>query len=527
MPGPPRSLVAICLAAVIVLAATRALESGAYIFAGEANGLDVITHPQGYTGTGGPLNISVAIDPTSANASSMEISVQNIVNTFNALVATTGNVVIGGGNNITPSNAIDFESVALHELGHSLGLAHVNAASESGLSGNNQNYTKATDGVNDGNSFNTADFNLNNGADNVIGSSDDIRGDDVNLHWFRISNNNPFTIPGTVDGTTYSRDTADLPSGHTFATNADRTVSTLLGVPNTEAVMQQGTSFDEAQRTLTHDDVATLRIGMAGLDETAGTSDDYTLILSFAGQTTSADIVLDFDTASGLASSNSNGFFIGGTDHVRIFQTSIRFSNVFTWFFNDVSNDTCTFSASPTSESVVSAGGSDSVAVTAGTGCMWTAVSNAAFLNITGGASGTGDGTVSYTAAANTTTSRRSGTMTVAGQTVTVTQNAGFANATLTTVQAVDFNELRTRIDALRSALSLSAVSYTNTVVVGGMVEAVDVTEMRAGLVAAYAAASQMAPSFTDPSLGTGDSILAVHITELRAAVEALELVVL
>ncbi len=73
--------------------------------------------------------------------------------------------------------------------------------------------------------------------------------------------------------------------------------------------------------------------------------------------------------------------------------------------------------------------------------------------------------------------------MTVAGQTVTVTQNAGFANATLTTVQAVDFNELRTRIDALRSALSLSAVSYTNTVVAGGTIEAVDVTEMRAGSV--------------------------------------------
>lgn len=167
------------------------------------------------------------------------------------------------------------------------------------------------------------------------------------------------------------------------------------------------------------------------------------------------------------------------------------------------------------------------MAVTAGAGCMWTAVSNAAFLNITGGASVTGDGTVSYTVAANTTTSRRSGTMTVAGQTVTVTQNAGFANATLTTVQAVDFNELRTRIDALRSALSLSAVSYTNTVVVGGMVAAVDVTEMRAGLVAAYAAASQMEPSFTDPSLGAGDTVLAVHITEQRAAVEALELVVL
>ncbi len=276
MSGPPRSIVAISLAAVLVLAATRGLESGAYRFAGDANGLDVIPHPQGYTGTGGPLNITVAIDPMSPNASSMETSVENIVNTVNALLPTTGNLVTGGGNNI-PSNAFDFESIALHELIHSLGMAHPNAASESGLTGSNQNYTRATDGVDNV-------FNLNNGADGVIGSSDDIRGDDVNLHWFRTSNNNPFTIPGTVDGTTYSRDTANLPPGHTFAANADRTVSTLLGASNTEAVMQQGTNFDEAQRTLNHDDVATLRIGMAGLDETAGTSDDSTLNLSFAGE---------------------------------------------------------------------------------------------------------------------------------------------------------------------------------------------------------------------------------------------------
>lgn len=81
MPGPPRFIVAISLAAVLVLAATRGLQSGAYRFAGDTFGLDVITHPQGYTGTGGPLNISVAIDPTSPNASSMETSVENIVNT--------------------------------------------------------------------------------------------------------------------------------------------------------------------------------------------------------------------------------------------------------------------------------------------------------------------------------------------------------------------------------------------------------------------------------------------------------------
>ncbi len=105
-------------------------------------------------------------------------------------------------------------------------------------------------------------------ADGISGSSDDIRDDDDNLHWFRKSNNNPFTIAATVDASTYSRNLGDLPGGHSFAANADRTVGTLLGaVANTEAVMQQGTYIDEAQRTLGHDDVATLRYAMSGINE--------------------------------------------------------------------------------------------------------------------------------------------------------------------------------------------------------------------------------------------------------------------
>ncbi len=83
---------------------------------------------------------------------------------------------------------------------------------------------------------------------------------------------------------------------------------------------------------------------------------------------------------------------------------------------------TCSFSISPTSASVASAGGTGSVSVTAGAGCNWTAVSNAAFITITAGASGTGSGTVSYSVAANTGTASRTGTLTVAGQTFTVTQ---------------------------------------------------------------------------------------------------------
>jgi Zn-dependent metalloprotease len=82
----------------------------------------------------------------------------------------------------------------------------------------------------------------------------------------------------------------------------------------------------------------------------------------------------------------------------------------------------CTFSINPTSASYAAGGGTGSVTVTAGAGCAWTAVSNATFITITSGSSGSGNGTVNYSVAANGGTSSRNGTMTIAGQTFTVTQ---------------------------------------------------------------------------------------------------------
>jgi hypothetical protein len=83
----------------------------------------------------------------------------------------------------------------------------------------------------------------------------------------------------------------------------------------------------------------------------------------------------------------------------------------------------CTYQISPSNLNFVYTGGSSTVAVTAGSGCTWTAVSNAGFVTITGGASGTGNGTVSYTVAANPNSQTRSGTLTIAGQTFTMTQD--------------------------------------------------------------------------------------------------------
>lgn len=84
----------------------------------------------------------------------------------------------------------------------------------------------------------------------------------------------------------------------------------------------------------------------------------------------------------------------------------------------------CTTAISPTSRSHGSGAETGTVSVTAGSGCTWTAVSNASWLAITGGSSGSADGNVSYSVAANT-GSARTGTLTIAGQVFTVTQSAG------------------------------------------------------------------------------------------------------
>jgi C1A family cysteine protease len=84
---------------------------------------------------------------------------------------------------------------------------------------------------------------------------------------------------------------------------------------------------------------------------------------------------------------------------------------------------TCSYTVAPTSGTFASAGGSGTASVTAGTGCSWTAKSNVSWLKITAGAQGTGPGNVSYTASRNTSKNSRTGTMTIAGQTFTVTQS--------------------------------------------------------------------------------------------------------
>ncbi|HKP87803.1 MAG TPA: BACON domain-containing carbohydrate-binding protein, partial [Blastocatellia bacterium] len=88
----------------------------------------------------------------------------------------------------------------------------------------------------------------------------------------------------------------------------------------------------------------------------------------------------------------------------------------------DGANDTCVFSISPASKTFNVGGGTGTVNVTATSGCDWIATSNANWIIITSGGSGSGNGTVGYTVASNNSGVQRTGTVLIAGKVFTVKQ---------------------------------------------------------------------------------------------------------
>jgi hypothetical protein len=81
----------------------------------------------------------------------------------------------------------------------------------------------------------------------------------------------------------------------------------------------------------------------------------------------------------------------------------------------------CSFAIDPTAAQVPPAGGTTSTSVNTTAGCSWSVSSAASWLRVTSSATGSGPGTVTFTADANT-GPERTGTATVAGLTFTVTQ---------------------------------------------------------------------------------------------------------
>jgi hypothetical protein len=125
----------------------------------------------------------------------------------------------------------------------------------------------------------------------------------------------------------------------------------------------------------------------------------------------------------------------------------------------------CTYVLSSTSASLAASGGTGSVNLTAGAGCTWTASSSASWLTVSSATSGSGSTTVSFSAAANTSTSVRSANLTIGGATFMVTEaaatvSAPVAPAAIATLSATSVNFGNQKVGTTSSA---KTVTLTNT----------------------------------------------------------------
>ncbi|HEY6339878.1 MAG TPA: SBBP repeat-containing protein [Bryobacteraceae bacterium] len=117
---------------------------------------------------------------------------------------------------------------------------------------------------------------------------------------------------------------------------------------------------------------------------------------------------------------------------------------------------TCSFTFSEPSEASA-AGGSGNITITTTPECGWNATSNSAWITLTSSTSGQGDGSVSYSVAANT-GATRSGTLTIAGNTITIAQG-GTGNTPVVNLSA---SSLAFGNQAVATASGVQQVTLTN-----------------------------------------------------------------
>jgi all-beta uncharacterized protein/BACON domain-containing protein len=215
-----------------------------------------------------------------------------------------------------------------------------------------------------------------------------------NVPWIVIASGAQESGPGTVQ-LTVAATTGPNRSG--TATIAGRTFAVNQGQGCTFTISRDSASIDAAGGSGAFDVHAD-----SGCAWSANESADWITIVS--GNSGSGDGTVKFTAAANSGAARTATISVGG----RTFAVS--------------QGAGCSYSLTATSTSVPGEGGSGTVGVTTSAACTWTAASNADWLTITGGSRGTGNGTVSFTAAART-GSARSGTLTVAGRTFTVNQS--------------------------------------------------------------------------------------------------------
>ncbi len=90
----------------------------------------------------------------------------------------------------------------------------------------------------------------------------------------------------------------------------------------------------------------------------------------------------------------------------------------------------CSYVVTPLFAAIPSGGGTGNISVTAPAGCAWTATGGTSWLTITSGSAGSGNGTVGYSGVPNSTVFLRAVNLSVAGQSVNISQQPPVATNT-------------------------------------------------------------------------------------------------
>ncbi|MFH1146882.1 MAG: BACON domain-containing protein [Pseudomonadota bacterium] len=145
----------------------------------------------------------------------------------------------------------------------------------------------------------------------------------------------------------------------------------------------------------------------------------------------------------------------------------------------------CTYSIAPAGQNLGASGGTGTINVTAGSGCAWSAQSSVPWFTITSGASSTGNGTVQYSVAPNTTGSTRTAVMTIAEKLFTVTQQGQAAYTVTIVAKALTGGTISPSGDV--KADPGSNVTFTINPNTGYLISDVKVDNASVGPVSSYA----------------------------------------
>ena len=236
--------------------------------------------------------------------------------------------------------------------------------------------------------------------------------------------------PGTTDTATL----VSVASAVASDTNANPLNITNGGSATVTINQPLVSTFSCSPSTVTPHEPSTCTISLGSAAASTTTIDLFSSV-------TQATVPASVNIAAGLSSATFtvNTTAVVSNTSAEITETLDSVSQHF--FITLTGGASCSYSLSTNSSSVSSAAGSGSVNVVTGAGCAWTVMNNSTFITITGGSSGTGNGTVSYSFNANS-GDGRTGTLAISTQTFTLAQagltSAGLAFYTLTPCRIAD-----------------------------------------------------------------------------------------